>query len=197
MTPIIWLLGLSGSGKTTLGSLLRLFLENQGYDVAFVDADAFRQMHGFHGFERADRLRNIDAMRDFVLEKHAEGNVCVVSAITPYACMRQMNRETLPLYREVWVRCGLQTLLARDTKGLYSLAERGALNHLSGISDDFDQPTRADLVLDTDRLDLGDCYEQLRNLTLAALHEGEKWEGYLNSLKMAHTSLAQPLSFSA
>ncbi|MBR3416621.1 MAG: adenylyl-sulfate kinase, partial [Clostridia bacterium] len=70
MTPVIWLLGLSGSGKTTLGSLLRLYLQSQDYDTEFVDADRFRIQHGFHGFSREDRIQNIDAMRDYVLELH-------------------------------------------------------------------------------------------------------------------------------
>ena len=46
MTPIIWLMGLSGSGKTTLGSLLRLYLDGQGIDAEFIDADSFCRSKG-------------------------------------------------------------------------------------------------------------------------------------------------------
>ena len=41
MTPVLWLLGLSGSGKTALGSLLRLYLEGQGIETAFIDEGRF------------------------------------------------------------------------------------------------------------------------------------------------------------
>lgn len=182
MTPVIWLLGLSGSGKTTLGSLLRLYLQSQDYDAEFVDADRFRIQHGFHGFSREDRIQNIDAMREYVLELHDQGKVCVVSAITPYSCMRQLNRECIPLYKEVWVRCGLETLTKRDTKGFYARAAEGRMANFTGISDAFDEPVSADLIIDTDLHDLSDCYVALRDLAWEALEEGERWTSYLSVL---------------
>ncbi|SDF67850.1 adenylyl-sulfate kinase [Desulfovibrio legallii] len=172
MTPVIWLLGLSGSGKTTLGSLLRLYLEGRGQATTLLDGDRFRREHGFHGFRPEDRRRNIDALRDAAAREQALGRVCIVAAITPYADMRRKNRELLPRYREVWVRCGLATLLQRDTKGLYSAAAQGRVDRLSGVSDAFDAPREAHAVIDTDRRTLAECYELLRNLTLDAL-EGQ------------------------
>ena len=152
MMPVIWLLGLSGSGKTTLGSLLRIYLETNDYQTEFVDGDSFRQQFGYSGFRPQDRLRNISAMREHVLQLNAQNKICIVTAITPYEIMRQKNCVQIPLYREVWVRCGLQTLLQRDTKGLCARAMRDEVEHLSGISDAFDEPTNADCVIDTDSL---------------------------------------------
>ena len=123
MLPVIWLLGLSGSGKTTLGSILRLHLEGQGFDVEHTDGDVFRKRFGFHGFSYEDRMRNINAMRQYTLDCCLQGKFCIVTAITPYAPMRQVNREILPNYREVWVRCSLDELVRRDPKGLYARAQ--------------------------------------------------------------------------
>ena len=175
MMPVLWLLGLSGSGKTTLGSLLRLYLETQGHDVEFVDGDRFRRQFGFSGFRPKDRQRNIDAMREYVLQAHAQGKVCIVAAITPYECMRQKNRDQLPLYREVWVRCSLHTLVERDTKGFYARAARGEMDLLTGVSDAFDEPARADLIVDTDRLSLAESYVALRDLAEETLAESRNW----------------------
>ena len=175
MLPVFWLLGLSGSGKTTLGSLLRLYLKAGGHEVELVDGDRFRQQFGFSGFTPEARTRNIDAMREYVLQLHAQGKICVVSAITPYAAMRQKNRSQIPLYREVWIRCSLETLVARDTKGLYARAARGGLERLTGVSDTFDEPRQADLVIDTDRLSLAESYLALRDMAdnVLAEHFGE------------------------
>ena len=172
MNPIIWLLGLSGSGKTTLGSLLRLYLEGQGIETELVDGDRFRRQFGITGFTPADRIHNINAMRDHVLDLHSQGKACVVAAITPYESMRVQNRALLPQYREVWVRCSLHTLAQRDTKGLYARAANGRVANLTGVSDTFDEPRHADCIIDTDRYELGVCYEQLRDLTLDALNKG-------------------------
>ncbi|MDR2055517.1 MAG: adenylyl-sulfate kinase [Desulfovibrio sp.] len=172
MMPVIWLLGLSGSGKTTLGSLLRIYLEANDYHVEFIDGDSFRQQFGYSGFRPQDRLRNISAMREHALRLNAQDKICIVAAITPYDIMRQKNRERFPVYREIWVRCGMQTLLRRDTKGLYTRAMRGEVKLLSGVSDAFDEPKKADCIIDTDSLGLAESYLKLRDLTLEAIQEG-------------------------
>ena len=181
--PVIWLLGLSGSGKTTLGSLLRLHLESLGHNVAHVDGDAFRRQFGFTGFTPADRIRNIDAMREHALQLHAQGKVCIVTAITPYEAMRRKNRELFPLYREIWVRCSLKTLVDRDTKGLYARAARGELDRLTGVADAFDEPRHADAVIDTDRLTLAESYVALRDVAEDALNVSRSWREFREDLR--------------
>ena len=175
MTPTIWLLGLSGSGKTTLGSLLRLYLDGQGFDVEFVDADTFCRSNGLSAATPEDRVRNTDILRDYALSMQAQGKVCVVAAATPYENMRQSNRAMLPMYREVWVRCSLQTLVQRDAKGLYAKAERGDLSTLDSVFDAFDDPRSPHCIIDTDRYSLVECYEELRDLTLEALAPQSDW----------------------
>ena len=181
--PVIWLLGLSGSGKTTLGSLLRMHLESQGHAVAHIDGDAFRRQFGFAGFSRADRIRNIDAMREHALQLHAQGKVCIVTAITPYESMRRKNREQIPLYREIWVRCALRTLVERDTKGLYARAARGEVERLTGVTDAFDEPRRADAIIDTDRLTLAESYVALRDIAEDALNVSRSWREFREDLR--------------
>ncbi|MCR5562649.1 MAG: adenylyl-sulfate kinase [Desulfovibrio sp.] len=191
MTPVIWLLGLSGSGKTTLGSLLRLHLEGEGHEVTFIDADRFRQQNGITGFTPEARTRNINAIRAHVLQQLAQDRLCIVAAITPYEEMRIRNREQIPLYREVWVRCGMTTLAERDTKGFYARAAKGEMKLLSGVSDAFDEPVRADLVIDTDRMTMADSYVALRDLAEDAIRESEEWEdvGYDLAIPTVHTQV--------
>ena len=175
MTPIIWLLGLSGSGKTTLGSLLRLYLDGQGIDAEFIDADSFCRSNGLSTGTPQQRVRNTDALRDHALNLQASGKVCVVAAATPYEGMRETNRALLPNYCEVWVRCSLQTLVQRDTKGLYAKAERGDLHALDSVFDAFDEPRCPHAIIETDVYSLVECYEQLRDLTLNALVPQYGW----------------------
>ena len=175
MTPTIWLLGLSGSGKTTLGSLLRLYLDGQGYDAEFIDADTFCRDNGLSATTPEERVRNTDALRDYALHMQSRGKICVVAAATPYESMRQSNRDMLPHYHEVWVRCSLQTLVQRDAKGLYARAERGDLSTLDSVFDAFDEPHGPHTIIDTDRYSLVECYEQLRDLTLDALAHDRPW----------------------
>ncbi|WP_291438674.1 adenylyl-sulfate kinase [Desulfovibrio sp.] len=182
MTPVIWLLGLSGSGKTTLGSLVRLFLEGQGVETAFVDENHFRRQTGLDGIAPQERITAMNALRDQALQHHAQGRVCIVAATTPYSVMRQKNRKNLPLYHEVWVRCSLQTLVTRDTRGLYAMAGQGHVPGLSGLTDRFDEPLHADHIIDTDRHDLAESYLILRNLALDALTKARHWNRLAHAL---------------
>jgi adenylylsulfate kinase-like enzyme len=54
-------------------------------------------------------------------------------------------------FLEVYVRCPLEVLVARDPKGLYARALRGELPHFTGVSDPYEEPDTPDLVVDTDR----------------------------------------------
>ena len=182
MTPVIWLLGLSGSGKTTLGSLVRLFLEGQGVETEFVDENHFYRQAGLAGITPRERIAAMNALRDQAMQHHAQGRVCVVAATTPYSGMRQKNRENLPLYHEVWVRCSLQTLVNRDPKGLYAMAGQGHVPGLSGLTDRFDEPLSADHIIDTDRHDLAESYLILRNMVLAALSKAHHWNQLAHAL---------------
>lgn len=177
--PTIWLLGLSGSGKTVLGSLLRLHLEGRGLPVAFIDSDAFSEKHGFDNSSAESRRIGANALRDHVLDVHAQEKICVVAAVTPYAEMRRENRDQIPLYREVWVRCALTTLVARDPKGFYARAMHESMPWLSGFTDTFDEPSMADCIVDTDRLSLGESYEKLRDFCHMTLEEGENFRHWI------------------
>lgn len=176
MKPVIWLLGLSGSGKTALGSLLRMHLESCGHDVEFVDEDAFCRTHGLEVATPADRQAVVNAIRDHVIQQKAQGKLCVVAATTPTSAMRKKNRQEIPFYREVWVRCGLKTLVERDPKGLYARACDGFVAALPGLSEAFDEPSCPHLVLDTDIHDLGECYIRLCDMADEELDKGKAWQ---------------------
>ncbi len=166
--PVFWLLGLSGSGKTVLGSPLRLYLESQEYRVSFLDADHFCS----DGHGREENLRRIDCMRECALDAQEQGKISIVSAITPYASMREMNRRYLPRYREIWVRCSPSSLCRRKYHGLSPLTEKDINQSFSGISEDFEEPKRADFIIDTDREDLASSYVTLRDEARSILSEG-------------------------
>jgi adenylylsulfate kinase-like enzyme len=62
----------------------------------------------------------------------------------------------------VWLRCDLQTLISRDTKGLYRKAllpdtHPDKIHNLTGLNDTFEESFIADLVLDTDKLNAEEC----------------------------------------
>ncbi len=189
MKPVLWLVGLSGSGKSSLASLLRLSLEARGIAVEHLDGAILRRQLGIEGFGRAPRLRLGDALREAAMQIQAQGKVCIVSWATPFAGMRRKNRRQIPLYREIWVRCSLESLVARDPKGLYALAEAGKLSQLCGVDECFDEPLFCDAIIDTDRLSLAQSYEALCAVADEALESAADWACVKKELALPPTLL--------
>jgi adenylylsulfate kinase len=151
---IIQLTGLSGAGKTTLAQTTASLLEAGGHAVAIVDGDAYRKtLCKDLGFSAADRQENIRRLGKAAFELEQQGNIVIIAAINPFESIR---RELEEQYNAtvVWVRCPLEVLLKRDTKGLYhrALLPEGhpdKINNLTGVNDVFEPPVLPPLIIET------------------------------------------------
>jgi len=150
---IFWFTGLSGSGKTTICSILMNKLKSDGYSVEWYDGDRIREelkiesdfsKEGIlkNNFEVINRINAVKGNVDFIL----------ISLITPFNDIRNYARKTFGKdYFEVYIKCDKNTLIERDTKGLYKKALNGELDNLIGFSDKvpYEEPSRPDLILET------------------------------------------------
>ena len=62
---------------------------------------------------------------------------------------------------EVHVATSVDECERRDRKGLYKLAREGKIKEFTGISDPYELPTKAELVLETEGVDVDDCAHQV------------------------------------
>jgi adenylylsulfate kinase len=79
----------------------------------------------------------------------------ITAAISPYAETRQRARELIGYCIKVFVECPLDELVRRDVKGLYVQALRGELPDFTGVSDPYEAPDHADVVVHMDRESVG------------------------------------------
>ncbi len=149
-SPVLWFTGLSGSGKTTTARCVEAILRERGVRTELLDGDELRETicRGL-GFAREDRLENIRRIAYVAKLLSRNGVTVLVSAITPYREMRDYVRAHVPGYTEIYVRCPLEECEKRDVKGLYAKARRGEIAAFTGISDPYEEPTDADVVIDT------------------------------------------------
>jgi adenylyl-sulfate kinase len=148
----LWLTGLPRAGKSTVAGLIAGRLRSLGVErIEVLDGDVVREgLCRDLGFSRADRTENIRRI-SFVSKLLTRNGVAViVAAISPYREDRELAREEIQSFVEVWCRASVDACAARDYKGLYEKARRGEITNLTGVNDPYEDPDDADLVLDTE-----------------------------------------------
>jgi adenylyl-sulfate kinase len=147
----LWFTGLSGSGKSTLAREIEAVLLERGLKVEVLDGDVVRtHLSKGLGFSKEDRDTNIRRI-GFVCHLLARNDVvAIAAAISPYRAIRDENRRLIGRFVEVYCRCPMEVLRQRDTKGLYAKAERGEIPNFTGVSDPYEEPLHAEVIVDTD-----------------------------------------------
>lgn len=147
--------GLSGSGKTTLAENVRHLLIENGYKAEIIDGDVYRKtICKDLGFSKEDRCENVKRLFDVGKKFVASNTIVLMSVINPYENLRNELRRN-EFVRTIFLDCSIDNLIQRDPKGLYkkALLPDGDINKIknfTGISDVFETPLKADLVLKTD-----------------------------------------------
>ena len=116
----LWFTGLSGSGKSTLAQFLTPKLKELGNKVEVLDGDEVREnLSKGLGFSKEDRDTNIRRIGYVANMLARNGVVSITAAISPYASLRRECRDRAEApFVEVYVKCALDVVEARDTKGL-------------------------------------------------------------------------------
>lgn len=95
------------------------------------------------------------------------GLVVITAFISPFRSERDMARSLFSddEFVEVFLDVSLETAEGRDPKGLYRKARQGELPHFTGIDSPYEAPETAELILDTDALNVEQCVDKLMALT--------------------------------
>ncbi len=157
--------GLSGSGKSTLATGLRARLLERGRTVTLLDGDIVRRhLSSELGFSREHRDLNIQRIAFVAAEVARHGGVAICAPIAPYDAARQAARRLAQSsggFVLVYVSTPLDVCEARDRKGLYAQARAGVVKAFTGVSDPYEPPADADLVIDTSALDRDAAVDRL------------------------------------
>jgi len=150
----VFFTGLSGSGKSTIANALMVkLMEMGGRPVSLLDGDIVRKnLSSELGFSKEHRDLNIRRIGYVASEITKNGGIAICAPIAPYTATRRVVREVIkPLggFIEVHVSTSVEVCEQRDRKGLYALARAGKIKEFTGISDPYEVPERAEMVIDT------------------------------------------------
>ena len=150
----IFFSGLSGSGKSTLANgLLVKLLEEGSRPVTLLDGDIVRtHLSSELGFSKKHRSLNVQRIGFVASEITKNRGIAICAPIAPYKSDRRFNRKLISRlggYVEIYVNTPLQKCEERDAKGLYKLARRGVIKEFTGISDPYEVPESAEIVVNS------------------------------------------------
>ena len=160
----LWMTGLSGSGKSTIACLLEKMLVERGYLAYRLDGDNVRTgLNRNLGFSAEDRTENIRRVGEVAKLFTDAGAIVIVSFISPYRKDRDAVRAGMKTgdFIEVYIKASLETAEKRDPKGLYKKARAGKIRGFTGIDDPYEEPLKAEMVLDTEITDPTAAAERL------------------------------------
>lgn len=150
----VFFTGLSGSGKSTIAQVLQAkLLEFGRRNITLLDGDIVRKHLSCElGFSREHRDINVCRLGYVSSLITQNRGIAICAPIAPYSRTRAQVRAMIEPYGgfiEVYVATPLETCEARDRKGLYARARAGLIKEFTGISDPYEPPSLAEVVIDT------------------------------------------------
>ena len=164
----LWFTGLACSGKSILADAVADDLKARGMKVERLDGDIVRKsLTRDLGFSDDDRRMNIERVT-FVAKLLTRNSVAVLASfISPFNDIREYSRKEIGAYILVYVKCPIEVCEQRDIKGMYVKARAGEIKQFTGIDSPFEEPDKADIVVETDK----QTVEESKKIVLDALEE--------------------------
>jgi len=150
----IFFTGLSGAGKSTIArALVSRLGEVGGRAITLLDGDIVRKnLSSELGFSHEHRDLNIRRIGFVAAEITKHGGIAICAPIAPYAAARRAVRDMVEAqggFLEVYVSTPVEECERRDRKSLYARARAGIIPSFTGISDPYEVPDDAEIVIDT------------------------------------------------
>jgi len=168
----VFFTGLSGAGKSTIaGVLLAKFLETSDRPTTLLDGDVVRKhLSSELGFSKEHRDINIRRIGFVASEITKNGGIAICAPIAPYDEVRKEVRRMIEPHGGfvlVHVATPLAVCEQRDRKGLYAKARAGLIPQFTGISDPYERPEDAEVLIDTTDLSAEDAAEAVISLLVS------------------------------
>ena len=154
----LWFFGLPAAGKSTLAK--RVVNEPAGY--VLLDGDEVRQIVANFNMDQNARLLHLSYMAFCCRQLNERGINVAAAFVTPLRSHRVRIREILPDVKFIWLRCALETCVARDPKGLWKKSASGNMPHLTGAGGEWEEPTDSALTIQTDEMSVDEAFTKIR-----------------------------------
>jgi len=159
--------GLTGTGKSTIARAVERALFDQGRAVMVLDGEKMRSgVNQDLGYSVEDRSENLRRSAHIARIMNDAGLICLAAFTAPSESIRARCVDLVGKDRFLVVHLTADESVrkSRDSKGHYAKAEAGVLPNFPGVSAPYEAPENADLVIDSGKLSVDECVEQVLKL---------------------------------
>ena len=150
----IWIIGPSAAGKTSIAKKLYEKIKDQSLKLIIIDGDNIRNLFdNKYGYDAVSRSKVTKRYIKLVKWLQSFEVSSIVSVISPFERDRIECKESLIGYKQIYLKCSMETRLLRD-KELYKPALEGLKKDVIDVDIPFDQSKINDLIIDTDNNDV-------------------------------------------
>ncbi len=155
----LWLTGLPLSGKTSIADKVYQKLQNLDIPIERLDSKDVRELIPNVGFSREERNRHIKRIGHLIqtLQNNSVSTVC--SFVSPYRESRKTIRQMVKNNVVVYIKADIETCKKRDYKGVYEKALCGDIKNFTGVSDVYEEPEHAEIVIDTRKVSIDEAVD--------------------------------------
>ena len=146
---VIWLTGLSGSGKSTIATELISNFEIHQVPYVLLDGDQIRKVIKENGYDYHSRRKHNLNVAYMASLFESQGNVVIVTLISPYSDVRNECRKICRNFIEVFVDTPLEICEQRDVKGWYKKARTGVIENFTGITSPYEISLDREITIHT------------------------------------------------
>ena len=159
----LWFTGLPSSGKSTLANALAKELaEKYNLPIERLDGDQVRKtICRDLDFSVEDRQKNIERITYVAKLLTRHGVAVITSFVSPNRQVRNWARQVIGNFVEIYTKCPVEECIKRDPKGNYKKAIAGQLVQFTGVSDSYEEPDNPEIVVETDKEDIGQCTQKI------------------------------------
>ncbi len=157
----LWFTGLPLSGKTTIADKVYEKLRTLDIPLERIDSKDIRELIPDVGYTREERNRHMKRIGHLIQTLQKNSISTVASFVSPYRESRKAIRTMVKNNIVVYLKADIESCKKRDYKGVYEKAVCGELKNFTGISDVYEEPQHAEIVIDTDRTDPDEAAEMI------------------------------------
>ena len=145
---VIWVIGLSGTGKSTLCREVLRLAKRKISNIVHLDGDEVRALFDNDlGYSIEERRLNAKRISNLCKFLDAQGIHVVCSVLSLFQENRNWNRLNIRNYFEVCIDCSIESLIARDSKGIYAKCLKNEIQNVAGIDIPYNFPENSNLVI--------------------------------------------------